>query len=465
MAKYTEMSKQVLEKLGGLDNITQVEHCATRLRIHYAQKSKVDVDGIKDVENVVGVVAKTGQIQVIIGPEVTDAYYEFLAVSGWKGEGGEVAADAEDEGSEEKNALYYLNKLGNFCAAIFMPIIPALITGGLILAIKNLLVNYFGVSADSGFAVICTTIQAAGFSMLPVWIGYTLAQKLKLEPIMGALLGAVLVHANISGAEGLDFFGIPVPVVNYASSVLPIVMGVVLMYWVDKGLKKIIPEMFVYFLKPLLTMLIVVPITIIVLGPIGTELSGYVGSLIQLLFETAGFIAMPICSALNPYLVMFGLDKATTPVIVQNLAELGYDPAIIPFNFISNIAVGGSALAVAFSLKDKARRGMISSFGITALCGVTEPAFYGSLIMRPRVLIGTAIGAVIGGLVAGILGLKSFVMGGCPGFLALLFFLPHNGDIWPMMIAVISGVITAVASFVACTVILKSSAKAGTETE
>ncbi len=462
MAKYTEMAKQVLEKVGGLDNIKQVEHCATRLRIHYVQKSKVDVEGIKEVERVVGVVDKTGQIQVIIGPEVTDAYYEFLAVSGWKGEGGAVE-DVQEEEPEVKNALYWLNKLGNFCAAIFMPIIPALITGGLILAIKNLLVNYFGVSADSGFAVICTTIQAAGFSMLPVWIGYTLANKLKMEPIMGALLGAVLVHANISGAEGLDFFGIPVPVVNYASSVLPIVMGVVLMYWVDKGLKKIIPEMFVYFLKPLFTMLIVVPITIIVLGPIGTELSGAVGAFIQMLFEAAGIIAMPICSALNPYLVMFGLDKAITPIIVQNLAELGYDPAIIPFNFISNIAVGGSALAVALSLKDKARRGMIGSFGITALCGVTEPAFYGSLIMRPRVLVGTAIGGVIGGLVAAVLGLKSFVMGGCPGFLALLFFLPPSGEIWPMVVAVISGLVTVAASFIACTIILRRGEKPAAE--
>lgn len=455
MGKYTEMSKQVLEKVGGLENITQVERCATRLRIHYASKAKVDVEAIKQIENVVGVVAKTGQVQIIIGPTVNDAFNDFLEVSGWTPSAGTPTVVDEDEEPEKKDILYWLNKLGNYCAAVFMPIIPALITGGLILSIKNLLVNYFGVSADSGFAVICTTIQSAGFSLLPIWIGWTLANKLKMEPIMGGLLGAVLTSATISGVEGLDFLGIPVPVVTYTSSVIPVVLGVIFMYWVDKLFKKIIPDMFIYFLKPLLTMIVVVPVTLILLGPIGTELSGAVGAGVQALFNAAGIIALPICSALNPYMVMFGLDKAITPIIVQNLAELGYDPAIIPFNFISNIAVGGSALAVAFALRDKSKRGMIASFGITALCGVTEPAFYGSLIMRPRVLLGTAAGAVVGGVVGSILGLKSFVMGGCPGFLSLLFFVDPSGSINGMIVAIAVGVITAVAAFLVCMAILK----------
>ena len=311
MGKYTKMSQQVLEKVGGLSNITFVEHCATRLRIHYASKSKVDVEAIKGIENVVGVVAKTGQVQIIIGPEVNDAFNDFLDVSGWKPT--DDRPTVVEEEPEEKNALYYVNKFGNFCAGIFMPIVPALITGGLILAIKNLLVNYLGMSTDSGTAKVCLAIFSAGFSMLPVWIGYTLANKLKMEPIMGAFLGAVLVSSSISGVEGLDFFGIPIPTVEYTSSVLPIVMGIILMYWVDKLLKKIIPEMVRYFLKPLLTMLIVVPITLIVLGPIGTELSGVVGNAIQAFFNAAGFIALPICAAINPYLVMLGLDKAITP--------------------------------------------------------------------------------------------------------------------------------------------------------
>ena len=457
MGKYTKMSQQVLEKVGGLSNITFVEHCATRLRIHYASKSKVDVEAIKGIENVVGVVAKTGQVQIIIGPEVNDAFNDFLDVSGWKPTDDRPTVVAEEP--EKKNALYYVNKFGNFCAGIFMPIVPALITGGLILAIKNLLVNYFGMSTDSGTAKICLAIFSAGFSMLPVWIGYTLSNKLKMEPIMGAFLGAVLVSNSISGVEGLDFFGIPIPTVTYTSSVLPIVMGVILMYWVDKLLKKIVPEMVRYFLKPLLTMLIVVPITLIVLGPIGTELSGVVGNAIQAFFNAAGFIALPICAAINTYLVMLGLDKAITPIMVEGISSIGYDLAVVPMNYISNLAVGGSALAVAMHLKDKGRKGMIASFGVTALCGVTEPAFYGSLIMRPRVLIGTACGAMAGGLIAGIFQLKNYVVGGCPGFLALLFFLPSDGSMGNLILALVSGIVTVIVSFIACTIVLKKAYK------
>lgn len=245
MGKYTKMSQQVLEKVGGLSNITFVERCATRLRIHYASKSKVDVEAIKGIEHVVGVVDKTGQVQIIIGPEVNDAFNDFLEVSGWKPT--DDRPTVVEEEPEKKGFMYWVTKFGNFSAAVFMPIVPALITGGLILAIKNLLVNYLGMSTDSGTAKVCLAIFSAGFSMLPVWIGYTMANKLKMEPIMGAFLGAVLVSSSISGVEGLDFFGIPIPTVEYTSSVLPIVMGIILMYWVDKLLKKIIPEMVRYF--------------------------------------------------------------------------------------------------------------------------------------------------------------------------------------------------------------------------
>ncbi len=452
MSKYTSMCEQILNKVGGIGNIANVERCATRLRIHYVSKSKVDQEGIRSIEHVVGVVAKNGQVQVIIGPEVNDAYQEFLAVSGWSSEG--VAASVEYE-PEKKDFLYYVSRFGNSCAAVFMPIVPALITGGLILAIKNLLVNYCGLSVDSGTAKVCLAIFSAGFSMLPVWIGWTLANQLKMEPIMGAFLGAVLVSGDISGVEGLDFMGISIPAVEYTSSVVPVVLGVILMYWIDKGLKIVIPEVFRYFLKPLLTMIIVVPITLIVLGPIGTELSGAVGDALNSFFDAAYFIALPVCSALYPYMVMLGLDKALQPIGVASIASIGYDLVYLPMGLISNLAVGGSALAVAFSLKDKGRRGMIASFGVTALCGVTEPAFYGSLIMRPRVLVGTAIGAFAGGLVGGMLGLKNYVAGGCPGFLSLLFFLPPDGSLGNIAIALVSGVVAIIVAFIAVTIVLK----------
>lgn len=459
MAKYTKMAEGVLKDVGGLENIKFVEHCATRLRIHYYSKNKVDVEAVKKEDKVVGVVEKSGQIQIIIGPEVNDAYNDFLDVSGFNPNQTEnVTSEVEDE-PEEKNFMYYLNLFGNKCAAIFMPIIPAMITGGLILAIKNLLVNYFGFTDDSGTAQLLLNIFTAGFSFFPVWIGYSFAKSLRMEPIMGGFLGAVLYVC--SDAEGLDFLGITVPTVTYASSVLPVILGVGVMYFVDKGLKKIIPEMFVYFLKPILTMVIVTPITLIILGPIGTELSNAVGYGIQSVMSVAGWIAMPILSALYPYMVMLGLDKAFTPIMAQSIAEIGYDPFNMVMGLVSNLCIGGSALAVAFHLKDKGQKGMISSFGVTALCGVTEPAFYGSLIMRPKCLIGTAIGAITAGLIAGVFGLKNYVVGGCPGLLSFFYFLSPDGSTGNIILYLVVSAVAIIVSFVATTVILKKTDSSG----
>lgn len=450
--KYQKLAKEILENIGGTENLSNVEHCATRLRLHFKNQNIVKLDEIRALEGIPAVVEKKGHIQVIIGPDVRIAYMDFLEVSGFQMQENRKEVVAVSE----KGFKYYINQLGDICATVFMPIVPALATGGLILAIKNLLVNYFGMSADGGTATILLAIFSAGFSFLPVYIGYTLSRCLKMDPIMGAFLGALLISPSISGVEGLSFLGISIPTVSYESSVLPIVLGVILMYFVDKILNKIIPETVKHFMKPLLTMVVVTPITLIALGPIGTVLSTYVGNLMVAMMDTIGALAMPILAALYPYMVMLGLDKAAMAIGFDMVAKIGYDPLVVVIGYISNLCIGGTALAVAMSQKnDKSKRGLITSFGMTALCGVTEPAFYGALIMRPHVLIGTAIGAVSAGLVAGIFELKSFVEGGCPGLLTAMFFLPAKGSsMFNMILAVIVALIAIVVSFVSTTIII-----------
>lgn len=298
--------------------------------------------------------------------EKTQAYNEFIEISGYSGEA-VVVNETLDE--TNKNFQYYVDKFGGFFAEIFMPIVPALITGGVILATNNLLINYFNVSPDVGTAKIILAIFSAAFSMLPVYLGYTTARKLKLSPIMGAFLGAILINGAISGVEGLDFLGIPVPTVEYGGSVVPVIVGVIFMYYVDKMLEKVIPEFGKYLLKPFLTMLIVVPFTLILFGPAETVLSTYVGTGIQWLLDTLGFIAMPILAVAYPSMVMFGLDKALMPIGFQGLEVLGYEPFNMVMGFISN-------LAVAYMVKnDKEKKGVYFSFGLTGIFGITEPAF------------------------------------------------------------------------------------------
>lgn len=365
------------------------------------------------------------------------------------------AGDADAD--TEKNFMYYVNVVGKFSSEIFMPIVPALITGGILSALNILLVNYMGVSPESGLSRLMDIIFTAAFSMLPIYLGYTMASKLKLEPILGALLGAILVNPGVSGVGNLELFGLQVTQVDYSGSIVPVVLGVFLLYFVDSFFERILPEIIKYMMKPFLTMIIVVPVTLLWLGPIGTVVSNYVGGFILWLMDTVGFIALPILSAVYPYMVMLGIDKALYPIGFNALAEIGYDPIIMVMGFVSNLCVGASALAVSRASRqiDTETRGAYLSFGITGMMGITEPAFYGALIGRPKALVGTAIGAFAGGLVAGIFSLVSYVVGGAPGLLTILFFLSPDGSLNNFVVSIAVTIVAVVVAYFATYFIVK----------
>ena len=201
-------------------------------------------------------------------------------------------------------------------------------------------------------------------------------------------------------------------------------------------------------------MVITAPVTLAFLGPIGNTLSAYVAQGVLWFNDKLGFIAQPLLCAAYPYMVMLGVDKALAPIGIQLITEVGYNPVTGPMGFISNLCVGASALAVASTIEDKAQKALISSFGVTGLCGVTEPAMYGALITRPKAFIGTAIGAVCSGLFSGIFGLRTFVQGGCPGLLTFVFFIDNNGGFHYVLIAAIAAAIAIAVSYIATRIIL-----------
>lgn len=468
---YEKLSQDILDNIGGKENIKNIGHCATRLRINVNDSGKVNDDELSRLKGIHGYVFKNGQAQIIIGPDVGQAYNAFMRTTDFesveskeereKAEGmdGGIESSGGGDDPEKKGLLYYIDTAGGFFAEIFMPIVPALIAGGIILALNNFVINFFGIQPESGTSQIILAIFNAAFVMLPIYLGFTTARKLNLSPIMGALLGAILVNPAISGVDGLDFLGIPVTTVDYGGSVVPVIIGVVFMYFVDKPLEKYIPQFGKYLLKPILTMLIVVPFTLIIFGPIGTVFSDAVGQGVLWLMDTMGFIALPILSALYPYMVMLGIDKAMMPIGFQAVETLGYDPITMVMGFISNISVGASALAVSRLVKDTERKGQHFSSGVTGIFGITEPAFYGALIGRPKALLGTAIGAFSGGLFAGIFSLVSYVMGGAPGLFTILFFLNPDGSMGNMIIALITGAISIGVSYTATTILLRNEGK------
>lgn len=450
---YVNVSKQIIKLVGGATNIEHVTHCATRLRIKFVDENLIDFISIEKMPQIFKVVKKEGQIQLIVGTEVSKLYPYFMEEMGIREDVPKM--EASNNKKIKKNFSYYVNVVGNFFASIFMPMIPALIAGGIILSIRVLLINYFGMSVDSGTATILLAIFNAAFVYMPIYIGYNAARTLKIQPILGALLGAVLVYPTINGAEGLSFLGIALPTVSYSSSVMPVIFGVCFMYFVDKFLDKIVPPLFTYILKPICTMIIVVPITLVVLGPLGTLLSNGIADFIVWLMDVAGLITVPLFAAVYPYLVMLGLDKALIPVGVDLVNTLGYNPLTIVGGFISNLCIGGTTLALATSVRNnKEQKGMMLSCAVTALCGVTEPAFYGTLISRPVLLIGTAVGALSAGLFASIFGFVGYIQGGTPGLLTFLYYLNPDGTLYNLVLAVIVAAISIGVSYTVTKIII-----------
>lgn len=468
---YEKLSKKILENIGGKENIQRVGHCATRLRVNVKDQSLVNDDELSNLDSIHGYVFDKSQAQFIVGPDVGNLYNVFLKISDFDSETNKKSSSGNKNNqklsgsNDKKGFLYYVDVVGSFFAELFMPIVPALIAGGIILALNNFLINFFGIQAEGGTSQVILAIFDAAFSMLPIYLGFTTARKLNLSPILGGLLGAILVNPSISGVENLSFIGISVPTVEYGGSVIPVILGIIFMYYVNKPLEKYIPEFGKYLLKPILLMLIVVPFTIILFGPIGTVFSDYVGQGVLWLMDTAGFIALPILSALYPYMVMLGIDKAMMPIGFQAVETLGFDPISVVMGFISNLAVGASALAVSRVVKDTEKKGQHFSSGLTGIFGITEPAFYGSLIDRPKALLGTAIGAFSAGLFAGIFSLVSYVMGGAPGLFTILFFLNPDGSLTNFIIAIITALISIGVSFTATTILLRKEIKENTKVD
>ena len=440
MDKVNQNATKIINALGGNENIISIYRCITRIRIEYKRIEDIDEDEISNITNIVGYenIQYKNQIQFLCAEDIEKKYGELIFV---------LNSSNSSYKKEKKGIKYFIQRFGDFIAPIFSPIIPALVVGGLILAIRNLLINYFGVSMDSGSAALMMALFEAGFTFLPVYLGYATCKQFNLPPVLGMMLGALLISNSYTSGIITDFAGISIPLVDYGASIMPVIFGVIFMYYVDKIFDRIIPQILKFFLKPLLVMIVVAPITLIVLGPIGNTLSTYIADGILFLYNTVGFIAIPILCAIYPYMVMLGLDKALAPIGVQLIATVGFNPITAVMGFVSNICIGATTLAVASKENNKEKKGLYNSLAITALCGVTEPAFYGALVSRPDALKGTAIGALISGLFASVFGLRAFVQGGCQGLLTFVFFIDDSGSLHYVFISIITAIIAIVVTF------------------
>lgn len=435
---YKEVASKILKAVGGDENVQHLEHCSTRLRFSLVDNNKVKAEELEKIPEVLGV-KQNAQCQVIIGNAVIEVYDEMKKLISDK----EIA----DEGNKEKRKIGTI--LLDFVVSIFQPLIPAIAGGGILKSVLMLL-NMFGILSNTTSTYkILNFVGDAPLYFLPILVAITTANKMKVNPLVAVSAVAALLTPNLGKllGEGTLFINIPVQNITYAYQVFPAILCVLCYSQLEKFFNKISPKVIRSFFVPMMSLLITVPVTLIVLGPIGYNFGQGFASVILFIFTKCGWIAVAILAAFLPFMVTTGMHKAMIPYVVTSLGQSGKEIIYNSASLAHNISEAGGCFAVSVRTKDRTLRSTAISSGISALFGITEPALYGVTILHKRVLYGVMIGAFAGGSYLGIKAVEAYVAVG-PGLASLSMFisetLPNN-----FMNAVIGLVISFVVSFIA----------------
>lgn len=450
---YDELAKKIIDLVGGEANIANVTHCITRLRFNLKDESKADTEAIRSTPGVVGVTSANGQYQVIIGAEVTQVY-EKVAAQLHNLEGGS-AAPAKQEGS-------FVSRLIDTITGIFTPILPPLTAAGMLKAVLAILVAFKLVDSTSSTYQVINFMADATFYFLPILLANSAAKKLGCNPYLAMMLGGILIHPNFVSmvtasketGEAITVFGLPIYNATYSSSVIPILLGVLLMSKVEPLANKFAPKAIRFFTAPLITMLVVGIATLCVLGPVGYVISNILASAINGLSAIAPWLAPTIIGALLPFLVMTGTHHALTPIGINNRMTIGFDTIIYPGQLASNIAQGAAALAVSFKTKNTELKELTSSTGITAVCGITEPVLYGVTMKIRTNMIAAMVGGGVGGFFMGLMNTKNY-SGGSPGLLTLPSYIGLDAPMSNFYFACAGAAIAFVVGFVVSFILYK----------
>lgn len=453
---YKKMAEQILDGVGGKENVSMLTHCATRLRFNLVDDSKADEAKIQKVSGVSGVSNRGGQFQVIIGSDVAEPYKELKNM----GVGGD---DAAAEKPKEKKGIGTM--IVDTLSGIFTPILPAITGAGMLKACLALL-PLFGVSSETQTYQIISIMADAAYYFLPMLLAWSAAKKFQCNPCLALTPAGILLHPDLitmlAGEEAVRFIGIPVVKATYSSSVIPIILIVWLMSYVEKAAYKYVPKALRYFLAPLLVFLIVGTLGLLFVGPIGFVLGNGLIEIFNVLIDRASLLTMVLIGAFMPLIVITGMHHGFTPVTVALFATYGFDPIMFPAALASNISQAGSSFAVAVRAKDEDIKSQAASAGLTALMGVTEPALFGVNIRFKRPLYGCMIGGAAGAIFASIMHLKAYA-NAAPGLASFAMFIGEEkyNIVW----AAITVVIALVVAFIATWILGGDYMKSSEETE
>lgn len=436
---YEKLNKQLIELVGGKDNIKAVAHCVTRLRLTLEDRSLAKTEEIKNLDGVIDVVYNEVAYQIIVGTHVTDVYNEFMAMLGLKPDGEEA------EKAKAKGIKGIASSILVMISETMTSIIEVLLAAGMIAGIMAIISLTGLVSKDSSTYMIFDTLRGGVFHFLPVFIAASAAKRMKLNEYVAMALAVGLLSTNIDGAKGLELFGYGLPTIGYANTFIPILLGVWFLSIVTKYLKKIIPSGLQYFLVPALSLVLTFPVILVVFGPIGTLIGDGVSAFFDVLMNTIGnWIVVVLYAAFQPFLIVLGAANFTYPIVLNFLGTVGYDPIIMHAATISDVAVCGAMFGYFLRAKKGHQRQMFGTVSFSALMGITEPAVFGVFVKYRRPFLAVIIGGGLGGLIAGLAGVKT--MGFVWGLASLPTYLAGGTSnfIW-MIISVVVGFVGATA--------------------
>ncbi len=457
--KYEQLARDIFEKVGGRENINSLTHCITRLRFKLKNENAAKTEEIKKMKGVITVMQSGGQYQVVIGNHVSDVYQAIAEVGNIKTDNNEIV-DTDDSGSKES----LFNRFIDTISGVFTPLLGLLAASGIIKGLVALFSALGWITDTSGTFHLLNAIGDALFHFFPIFLGYTAMKKFGGNVFIGMAIGGALVYPTLAGLTAgeplftlftgtifespihITFLGIPVILMNYASSVIPIILATFFGAKVEKFFAKVIPAVVKTFLVPFCTLLVVAPLTFMIIGPTAIWIAELIGLVIITIYNVSPMISGLVLGAFWQILVIFGLHWGVTSIALNNFATMGYD-FILPLIMAVSFAQTGAVLAVFLKTKDQALKTISFPAFISGIFGVTEPAIYGVSLPLKKPFITSCIGGAFGGAVAGFAGSAVYSIGAMGVFAVPTFISPTDGLNFAFWGAIISMPVSFIAGF------------------
>lgn len=370
-----ELAAKIIANVGGEQNISILTHCATRLRFNLKDNNKADLQALKNLNGVLTAQIKSGQLQVVIGAKVNAIFDEVSA---------QVHITESDAAVTEppKNKV---SAVIETISGIFAPTLPVLIGCGMFKAIVSLITGLELLPSDNDFVTLLSMIGDLIFYFFPFFLAVSAAKKFRVSEYMALALAAAYMYPTIingaaaaeeTGVAGLNILGITIPFISYSSTVIPIILSVWVLSLIYKRIDRLIPDFLKILLTSMIVLFIMVPVELIILGPIGSYAGTYIAQFMDWFYSIGGFAAAALLGGTRSLLTMMGMHYALAPLQIQQIAETGISTLLVSA-LTANFAQGGSAFGAFLALKDKQMKSVAASASLSAVLGITEPAMYG----------------------------------------------------------------------------------------